>query len=125
MYKMFRFTCITYSLSLFLFISLSLLPLLHTNSRVVNNFSKYVCRIIRMCMLRQKVKGKERERKPMASLFFSKRRSTPESATSTLSIRPKTISLYLDLPPSRTFSRRSRIESGLRNRRGDNDGRRS
>lgn len=41
----------------------------------------------------------------MASLAFEE---TLESATSTLSIRPKTISLYLDLPPSRTFSRRCR-----------------
>src|SRR5436190_20562633 len=84
----------------------------------------------------ERVKERERERKRQrknverTSLSLEGRSSTESDTIPTISIRPKTISLYLDLPPSRTFSQRYCGVSRVLSRDyeiavEDNDGRRS
>jgi len=87
--------------------------------RVVNNFPKCPldCSHTLVTPDSRRERRRKTEKKKTGYLFLLKMRSTFKSATPTHPIHSKTIRLYLDLPPSRTFSKVATFSSrvGRRN----------
>lgn len=73
----------------------------------MNVVPRNIRRIIRTRQVREMLQesDKKKRERGSTSASLSLENLDVESATPTRSIRPKTIRLYLDLPPSRTFSR--------------------